>query len=139
MLNLNQIFIYKCSGWTLLTKIHLTTALDFNTGIKQSNMDWTQYTDFFYSAVVWLKYCRYGVKHYPINQSIYFYLKTPIQTIKTAITFTILNISLSNLRYRCILMLPLIYLAWKHAHARELGSDWLKQCLLLILKFWTHC
>ena len=32
------------------------------------------------------------------------------KTIKTAITFTILNISLSNLRYtgRCILMLPLI-------------------------------
>ena len=21
-------------------------------------------------AVTWLKYCRYGVKHYPINQSI---------------------------------------------------------------------
>ena len=30
------------------------------------------------------------------------------KTIKTAITFTMLNISLSNLRYRCILMLPLI-------------------------------
>ena len=26
------------------------------------------------------------------------------KTIKTAITFTILNISLSNLRYKCILM-----------------------------------
>ena len=23
-------------------------------------------------AVVWLEYCRYGVKHYPINQSIYY-------------------------------------------------------------------
>ena len=33
------------------------------------------------------------------------------KTITTAITFTILNISLSNLKYRCILMLPLIYLA----------------------------
>ena len=24
-----------------------------------------------YSADIWLKYCRYGVNHYPINQSIY--------------------------------------------------------------------
>ena len=23
------------------------------------------------AAVTWLKYCRYGVKHYPINQSIF--------------------------------------------------------------------
>ena len=30
------------------------------------------------------------------------------KTIKTAKTFTIMNISLSNLRYSCILMLPLI-------------------------------
>ena len=22
-----------------------------------------------WSAVIWLKYCRYGVKHFPINQS----------------------------------------------------------------------
>ena len=26
------------------------------------------------SAVAWLKYCRYGVKHYPINQLIRYFL-----------------------------------------------------------------
>ena len=28
---------------------------------------WLHWTS---AAVIWLKYCRYGVKHYPINQSI---------------------------------------------------------------------
>ena len=36
------------------------------------------------------------------------YLHALRKTIKSAIIFTILNISLSILRYRCILMLPLI-------------------------------
>ena len=36
------------------------------------------YKSFAFSAVTWLKYCRYGVKLYPINQSLHIIMKHPL-------------------------------------------------------------
>ena len=63
--------ITDCSLVILLpTNACWTSKSFFSANTWKNVLDKVTYWHCVYYAFIWLKYCQYGVKHYPINQSI---------------------------------------------------------------------
>ena len=91
--------------------------------------NWSQLTNL--TAITWLKYCRYGVKRYPINQS---------STLSIYITMIAVIISECNAAFLCIksMMGQLICKCepfWQEVSVETLVLRWLIKHLDLWFKW----
>ena len=73
--NINPSLVWRFT-WSSLSIIGIATSSALCGGhlkvssLKQDDLNFTGAYQTAFAAVIWLQYCRYGVKHYPINQSI---------------------------------------------------------------------